>query len=107
MSDIPCNPEQYNCPLRESGCFEDTHHKFFPRAAYKGVLELAFRDLPENLVEGCRYWHNLEHAVVEPPEKPDQVTMSLAVIEADNRGEVYVSRRLQKVIEKVLIDDLD
>lgn len=100
--EIPCNPELYNCPLKEH--FEDTHHKYFPRRFFRGIIEKTFRDLPDNKVIECRYWHQLEHEVVEPPEKPPKEEMALAVEEGVVKGEVYLSVRLSKALDDIIVD---
>jgi len=86
MEKLPCS-NQENCRLRDTqkGCFEDVHHLYFPRADYKKPIERAFRELPENKVVMCREWHNTDHAVFEPLEKPDLEIMKMAVSEEHNR----------------------
>lgn len=86
MERLPCNPE-LPCPLRdtEKGCFEDVHHLYFPRKAYRKPVERAFRELDENKVKMCREWHNTDHAVFEAPDKPDLEIMKMAIEEERNR----------------------
>jgi hypothetical protein len=63
----------------------DLHHKFWPRSEYKTGVEKAFRQLGENVVQICRAEHDLEHAVSDPPDKPDREIMLMAIQEQRNR----------------------
>jgi hypothetical protein len=63
----------------------DVHHLYHPRRAYKKEVDREFRNLDENKVYICRNLHNIEHAVFEPPEKPDRELMGMAIEEARNK----------------------
>lgn len=90
LEGTPCD-ESVPCGLRETtGCFEDVHHKYFPRRSYRTPLEKEFRELPENKVVICRQLHNDEHATIEPPDKPPISEMRQRVNSA----------RLGKVLDK-------
>jgi len=55
------------------GCRTDTHHIYWPRAAYLTQVEKQFRRLPENVVEGiCRAVHDEIHATRPAPQKPSR-----------------------------------
>ena len=84
MEKIPCDPEfrgTERCELfRKIGkCFMDVHHLYHPRRDYKKEVAREFRNLDENKRFMCRNLHNLEHAIFEPPEKPDTKTMRQAI----------------------------
>ena len=101
---LPCDP-QTPCPLRESarGCFEDVHHREYPRATYQalGAVAMAFRELPENKDQRCRNLHNIEHAVAEPPTPPARELMLLAIEEALNTDQVsYSKTKMRKIFGK-------
>jgi hypothetical protein len=72
-----CPTPDSNCPLKK--CFGDTHHLYYPASWYKGIVELAFRNLPENKEFLCRREHNERHATEEPPEKPSREFMLNAI----------------------------
>jgi len=76
MEHIPCDP-LYECRVGQfaRGCFEDVHHKFWPKREYTTSLEKEFRELDINKVLGCRALHNELHAVEPPPNKPSRETM--------------------------------
>ncbi len=98
---LPCDPNA-PCPLRESqqGCFEDIHHRQWPRRVYEGLgaVAIAFRELPENKDQRCRNLHNIEHAISDPPEVPDRELMLLAIEEAINTGQAsYSKTKLRKI----------
>lgn len=86
MEHVPC-ANQDACPLRDTrrGCFEDVHHRFFPRTNYVTRTEKSFRQLDENKVKICRSLHDAEHWAGEIPEKPDLEIMKLAIEEQRNR----------------------
>ena len=79
MERFPCDPNR-ECRLRDTiGCFEDVHHKQWPRHDYRRPVEREFRNLDENKELTCRDRHNELHATQEPPEKPTRPEMELAV----------------------------
>lgn len=86
MEFIPCENQDI-CRLADTqrGCFEDVHHKFWPRRAYRSTVEKEFRELDENKVKLCRDLHDAEHALWEIPDKPDIRLMRLAILEERNR----------------------
>lgn len=69
----------------ENGCFEDTHHRYYPAHEYRSPTEKRFRELDENKIRMCRQMHNFEHAAFEPPDKPDREIMLMAIQESRNR----------------------
>lgn len=76
MERVPCDPTVVNterCAVyRKIGkCFMDIHHLYHPRRDYKTKDEKEFRELDENKVNMCRDFHNMDHAVFPPPDKPD------------------------------------
>ena len=84
MERFPCDPTR-NCRLRDtSGCFEDVHHKQWPRSTYRrmGRLAMDFRNLDENKELTCRDRHNEKHATERPPERPSATEMQLAIARA-------------------------
>jgi len=98
---LPCDPSA-PCPLRDSerGCFEDIHHRFYPRRTYEalGAVAITFRELPENKDRRCRNLHKIEHAISEPPELPDRELMPPATEEAINTGQAsYSKTKLRKI----------
>lgn len=86
------------------GCFEDVHHRYYEEATYRslGALAMLFRELPENKDRRCRNIHQIEHEISEPPAVPDETIMALAVLEAINRGEIYISKNKMKKIRPAL-----
>lgn len=48
----------------------DCHHLYYPRRGYRRPIEREFRNLEENKVFMCRNLHNMEHALLPPPDKP-------------------------------------
>lgn len=82
MERLPCDPDR-ECKLRETiGCFEDVHHKQWPRRAYRSIIEKAFRELEENKVRICRDEHNERHATESPPDMPSHQYMRQRVAAA-------------------------
>ena len=70
MERIPCDPNT-PCKLRDTiGCFEDIHHKAYPKSEYRTALEKKFRNHIMNKVLMCRQIHNDIHAQNLPPKKP-------------------------------------
>ncbi len=98
---LPCDPST-PCPLRDSerGCFEDIHHRFYPRRTYEalGAVAITFRELPENKDRRCRNLHNIEHEVSEPPEVPGRELMLFAIEKAVNEGQLHLSRTKRRKI---------
>lgn len=89
MERIPCaNQDSCRWQALEMGCHEDVHHQFWPRRHYKTSTEKRFRELPENKVLICRNLHDEEHALFEPPTKPDFTIMKLALEEEKNRRRI-------------------
>jgi hypothetical protein len=86
MEQLPCQ-NQDSCHLRDTirGCFMDVHHLYFPRVAYQTPTEKRFRQLDENKVRICRALHDAEHALEDPPLKPDVEIMQMAITEEKNR----------------------
>jgi hypothetical protein len=92
MERFPCDPTR-ECRLRETiGCFEDVHHRQWPRRAYQSPVAKEFRDLDENKELTCRDRHNEIHATEMPPEKPPEKPSV-----ADMRVAVEVSRLALRV----------
>jgi hypothetical protein len=60
-------------------CFEDEHHKYFPKADYQTSTEKQFRELEENKIYGCRDKHNEDHATQPIPTKPELFFMVEAI----------------------------
>jgi hypothetical protein len=77
----PCPFESEGCPLSNTvdGCFVDTHHKQYPRSAYRTPTERRFRELDENKVDLCRAVHNEIHATEPAPIKPSLEVMQFAI----------------------------
>lgn len=79
MERFPCDPER-ECRLRETiGCFEDVHHKKWPRRDYRTPVEKEYRELEDNKELSCRDRHNEIHATQRPPEKPSREEMLASV----------------------------
>lgn len=81
MERFPCDPTR-ECPLRDTiGCFEDVHHRQWPRRVYRrmGQIAMEFRNLDENKELTCRDRHNEIHATQPPPEVPTRQEMRQAV----------------------------
>lgn len=89
MEHVPCE-NQDSCRLQDTarGCFEDVHHLYFPRSEYRTPTEKRFRELDENKIRMCRNMHDTEHAVIEPPLKPDLEIMKMAIEEQRNRRRI-------------------
>lgn len=84
MEYFPCDPER-ECRLRDTvGCFEDVHHKVYPRREYKTGLPYRYRELPENKELTCRDRHNEIHATQAPPERPTREQMLARVAFSKN-----------------------
>lgn len=65
---IPCD-HAWDCPHLERGCFEDIHHEYHPKSAYRTKLEKQFRDHILNKTVICRRRHDDQHKN-PPPKKP-------------------------------------
>lgn len=79
MERFPCDPAR-ECRLRDTiGCFEDVHHRQWPRRSYRSQTEKNYRELDENKELTCRDRHNEIHATTPPPEKPPTSIMLAAV----------------------------
>ena len=79
MERFPCDPQR-ECRLRDTiGCFEDVHHRVYPRRDYQTPLEKEYRNLDENKEITCRDRHNEKHANEPTPEKPSVDEMRRAV----------------------------
>jgi hypothetical protein len=86
MERVPCaNQDSCRWAVLEQGCHEDKHHLFWPRQDYKTPTEKRFRELDENKVIICRNFHDEEHALFPPPDKPDLEIMRMAIAEQRNR----------------------
>jgi hypothetical protein len=93
-----CTPEQKErCPLSQH--YSDTHHTKYPASAYRQPVERAFRNLPENLEQMCRYEHNELHANEEPPEKPSIQFMAEAVLRAEVHQSTKVARQITQIMQ--------
>lgn len=80
MERYPCDPER-ECRLRDTiGCFEDVHHRQYPRRDYRKPVERDYRNLDDNKELTCRDRHNEIHATESPPEKPTLREMRLAIM---------------------------
>lgn len=77
-----CQPSP-DCPNFTSGCFEDTHHAYWPKTEYRTKLERTFRNLEVNKEEMCRAQHAELHATEQPPEKPTWDFMAGAVLASE------------------------
>ena len=55
------------------------HHLFWERKRYTTNLEIAFRELPEHIVEVDAETHSLIHKYQQPPEKPTVEDMRKAI----------------------------
>lgn len=90
MERFPCVMQDI-CPLRDTrkGCFEDVHHKVYPRRAYQRGIAAAYRELDENKELTCRWRHNEVHASQEPPERLPIEEMHRIVNEAAGRAATY------------------
>lgn len=75
-----CNPSP-ECKYFPN-CFEDVHHLYHPRSAYKTPLEKEFRRLGCNTMRLCRAKHDDIHAGSIVPAKPTRDEM-LTVIERE------------------------
>lgn len=93
-----CENNAPHCPYREreSGCFSDEHHMYWPRSEYEGdPITYRFRNLGENIIRLCRLEHEFEHRI-EPPEMPSRCEMVSALEES---GE-HLSRSVRKAIKE-------
>jgi hypothetical protein len=89
-----CTPEQMaRCPLKRH--YTDVHHLYYPRRDYTDPIDKAFRNLPENTEEHCRWEHIEIHDEEKPPHKPSLETMVEAVL----RSEVHLSARVQAALQ--------
>lgn len=87
---MSCTPEQMaECPLQTH--YQDTHHLYFPRRAYRSRVEKQYRELPPHKVEICRNDHNELHATELPPTKPPYNEMVRAIASYATREAVYES----------------
>lgn len=66
----------------EEGCRSNTHHAYYPRRAYRTVIEKAFRELPDNKEQLCMAEHLDKHATERPPQKPPREVMIQAIAAA-------------------------
>lgn len=85
MEKFPCSPEdRENCRVfeREGECYEDVHHKYWPKSRYKTKVEREFRGLDENKILACRALHNEIHARRKQSDKPPRSEMIRAISEA-------------------------
>lgn len=80
MEYYPCKNKE-NCPQKEfkRGCYEDVHHKYYPRNNYRTSIEKEFRELESNKELSCRQRHNDIHAMESPPMKPTHIEMLTAL----------------------------
>lgn len=90
----PCNENRESCPYQYSGCFEDTHHRFYPKSSYTTAAERTFRELPENKEQLCRDLHDDLHATQEPPDKPSHAEMLSQIA----LSELHISKGTRKAI---------
>lgn len=84
MERIPCNKNsQDHCPVfgQEGACYEDIHHKYWPRRDYRTQVERQFRSLDINKVKICRAMHNEIHASRRKSDKPPREGMLRAIKE--------------------------
>ena len=95
---VECTPEQQaECTLKR--CFTDQDHYYWPASDYKTPVERAFRNLPENIEEKCRFEHNERHANEEPPVKPSIQYMAESIL----RAEVHMSRKVSAQVAEVML----
>ncbi len=57
------------------GCYADEHHAYWPENDYRTPIEKAYRELPENKYQLCRWVHDDVHLEHLPPKKPDLIKM--------------------------------
>lgn len=79
---VPCPPELFeNCRVfeEEGECYQDRHHKFWPRPDYTTAVERTFRGLEVNQLFICRALHNAIHATEAAPQKPTRKKMLDAI----------------------------
>lgn len=91
MEYVPCPPERReNCQVFEAQgeCYEDIHHEYWPRRAYRDRVAKKFVRLAINQTVMCRAIHQDIHAEA-PPQKPTRDEM-LEAINEQNR-EIPVS----------------
>lgn len=62
----------------KTGCYADVHHYQFPKRDYVTPIERAFREMPENKEQMCRWDHDLEHFEASP-RKPSLEQMIVAL----------------------------
>lgn len=62
-----------------AGCTANTHHEYYPARDYVTPLENAFRELPENKTQLCRWEHDIVHLEELEPPKPTVHQMVLAL----------------------------
>ena len=86
MERVPCPPDicgTDRCPvfIAEGMCYEDVHHKVWPRRIIKRLGKVArdYRELEENKELRCRQSHNDLHASTPPPELPNVNVMREAI----------------------------
>ena len=75
-------------------CMPTRHHLYFPACAYKGIVERAFRALPENSIYLERCDHDAVHREQDPPPKPSLEYMKQVILES----EVHISSKLRKAL---------
>lgn len=86
MERVPCpaaNTEECPVFVKEGGCYEDEHHKYWPSPNYSSRIEKKFKQLEVNKLTICRWLHNTIHAVVLPPEHPTVTQMREAIDEEE------------------------
>lgn len=79
MERVPCPPDicgTERCPVfvTEGHCYEDIHHKQWPRRVIRkmGTLAMAWREMDVNKERRCRASHNELHATTPPPLLPSR-----------------------------------
>lgn len=93
-----CPNPNPDCPYfeRPGGCFSDQDHLYFPKSDYCGIVELEFRELPENKEQICRWEHEERNTPDKIPDKPPVDFMIGAVRTAFESGIIHLSVRKRK-----------
>jgi hypothetical protein len=76
---MECPKANEDCRFAKQGCFENTHHLYYPKKLYRDSIGRIFRELPENKIRMCANEHVELHSTEAPPIKPGRQEMLDAI----------------------------